>query len=84
MDQGIDAHLGLDHQRQGEGAHADARHRAVADVDGVRAGLLDELGAGDAFRRIEAPRRIDLDADDELVIGEPLREGGGGQLLRGV
>ena len=84
MDQGVDADLLPDHECQRERAHADPCHRAVADVDGVGAGSLDELSAGDALCRIEAARWIDLHADDERLGCEPLRKWCGRELLRWV
>src|SRR5439155_16526842 len=84
VDQGVDANLLPDHERQRERAHADPRHRAVTDVDGVGTGSFDELSTGDAFGRIEAARRVDLHADDERAGRQPLREWRGWQLLRRV
>ena len=74
MDQGVDADLLLDHHRQRQCAHADPRHRAVANVDGIGAGIFDELGAGDALGWIEAARRVDLDADHEGLAHKALRK----------
>src|SRR2546422_3523315 len=82
VDQGVDANLLPEHERQRERAHADPRHRAVTDVDGVGTGSFDELSTGDAFGRIEAARRVDLHADNERAGRQPLREWRGRQLLR--
>src|SRR5207237_3473173 len=57
--------------------------RAVAEVDGARASVLERLGARQMFRRVETPRRVDLDADDEAIVVEFLREWGGGKLVGG-
>ena len=84
MDQDVDADLLFDHQCQREGAHADPRHGAVTDVDGVGAGVLDELSPGDALGGIEPARWVDLNADHEGPGREPLREWGRRQLFRRV
>src|SRR2546430_2227152 len=84
VDQGVDANLLPDHERQRERAHADPRHRAVTDIDGVGARSFDELSTGDALGRIEAARWVDLHADDERAGREPLREWCGRELLRRV
>ena len=83
VDQGVDPDLLLDHDRQRQRAHPHPGHRAVADVDGVRASVLDQLGARQMFRRVETPRRVDLDADDKALVVEFLREWGAGELVGG-
>src|SRR2546423_5816423 len=81
VDQGVDANLRLDHQRQRQRTHPYAGHRAVADVDRVRARCFDKLRAGDALGGVQTARRIDLHANDEFVVAQILREWGRRQLV---
>ncbi len=58
----------LDQLAHRPGAHAHARHRAVGDVDHVRAGFRQQAGAGQELVGGETARRVHLDGDDELAL----------------
>ena len=47
VDDALEIEIVLDAERHGERAHAHARHGAVADVDDVDAGVLEEAGGLD-------------------------------------
>ena len=67
VDQRLDADPLLAQRREGDAAHAHPRHRAVADVDAVDARRFQQRRALQHLVRVDAARRIDLDADDELA-----------------
>ncbi len=56
----------LDPEGDRQGAHPDPGHRRVGDVDEVDAGIAQEPGGLDRPLDPDAPRRVDLDRDDEL------------------
>ena len=58
----------------GEGAHARPAHGAIGHVDAVRPGEPELGGAPERPARVQAPRRVDLDADDETTGGELLTQ----------
>ncbi len=66
----------LDPERHGQGAHPDPGHRRVGDVDEVDAGVAQEPGGLDRPLDADAPRRIDLDRDDEVAGVEELGQAG--------
>ena len=73
----LDADLALEQHGHRERRHADLRRRAVADVDDVDAGVLEELRALDRLARAEPVRRVHLHGDDEAPGLELLGEGEG-------
>ncbi len=73
----LDAELALEEDGHGEGGHAHLGGGAVADVDGVDAGLLEEGGALQDLARAQAVGRVHLRADDEAAGGQLLAQGGG-------
>ena len=74
MQYGLDADLLLDQYAEGEGAHPHARHRAIGDVDRIRAVLLRDPRAVEHLGRAEATRGIDFDADHKLPRFDSLQQ----------
>ena len=78
VDEALEVEVVLDPERHGQGAHPDPGHRRVGDVDEVDAGVAQEPGGLDRPLDPDAPRRVDLDRDDEPAGVEQL-----GQARRG-
>ena len=74
MDQALEVEVVLDPEGHRQGAHPDPGHRRVGDVDEVDAGVAQEPGRLDRPLDPDAPRRVDLDRDDEATGGEQLGE----------
>src|ERR1051325_6695537 len=67
VDQRLDAHTLFGQRGEGDTSHAHAGHRAIADVDAIRASGLDQRRAFEHLGRVEAARRVDFDADAALA-----------------
>ena len=78
VDEALEVEVVLDPERHGQGAHPDPGHRRVGDVDDVDAGVAQEPGGLDRPLDPDAPRRIDLDRDDETAGIEQLGQAGRG------
>ena len=76
VDEALEVEVVLDPERDGQRAHPDPGHRRVGDVDEVDAGVAQEPGGLDRPLDPDAPRRIDLDRDDELAGVEQLGQAG--------
>ena len=76
VDEALEVEVVLDPERHGQGAHPDPGHRRVGDVDEVDAGVAQEPGGLDRPLDPDAPRRVDLDRDDELAGVEQLGQAG--------
>ena len=85
VDQAFQVQVVLDAEGHGHRAHAHAGHGAVADVDEVDAGLLQQPRGLDGALDAHRARRVDLDADDEATLGElacgRVAVGGGGSIV---
>ncbi len=76
VDEALEVEVVLDPERHGQGAHPDPGHRRVGDVDEVDAGVAQEPGGLDRPLDPDAPRRVDLDRDDEAAGVEQLGQAG--------
>ena len=65
VDEALEVEVVLDPERHRQRAHPDPGHRRVGDVDEVDAGVAQEPGGLDRPLDPDAPRRVDLDRDDE-------------------
>ena len=71
----LDAELTLEEDGHRQGGHADLGGGAIADVDGVYAGVLEEGGALEDLAGAQAVGRVHLGADDEAAGGQLLAQG---------
>ena len=62
VDEALEVEVVLDAERDGQRAHPDAGHGAVADVDEVDAGRLEQPRGLDRPLDADRARRVDLDA----------------------
>ena len=76
VDEALEVEVVLDPERHRQGAHPDPGHRRVGDVDEVDAGVAQEPGGLDRPLDPDAPRRVDLDRDDEMAGLEELGQAG--------
>ena len=76
VDEALEVEVVLDPERHRQGAHPDPGHRRVGDVDEVDAGVAQEPGGLDRPLDPDAPRRVDLDRDDEPAGVEQLGQAG--------
>ena len=83
VDEALEVEVVLDPERHGQGAHPDPGHRRVGDVDEVDAGVAQEPGGLDRPLDADAPRRVDLDRDDETAGLEQLGQAGRGRRVVG-
>ena len=85
VDQALEVEVVLDPERDRQRAHPDPGHRRVRDVDDVDARVAQEPRRLDRPLDPDAPRRVDLDRDDEPPGGKQLGEPGRRRrLLAGV
>src|SRR5437762_9170708 len=74
MDEALEIEIVLDPERDRHAAHPDAGHRAVADVDEIDAGRLEETSRFDRPLDADRARWVDLDGDHPAAIGELAKE----------
>ena len=75
VDQRLHSYALLAQRGEGDAAHPHTRHRAVADVDAVDAGLFEQRRSLQHLGRVGATWRVDLDADDEFSGAYLARQG---------
>ena len=74
VDDALEVEVVLDPERDGHRAHPHPGHRGVADVDEVGARVAQQPRGVDRALDPDAPRRVDLDRDDEPARGERVGE----------
>ena len=82
VDDALEVEVVLDPERDGHRAHPDPRHRRVADVDDVGAGVAQQPRGLERALDPDAPRRVDLDREHEPPVGERVGEPRSGAAAR--